>query len=46
MPEWVILGEDGGIGFFASITVVTIDGADRILGFKMDTNVDPIVYNH
>ncbi|MBU2980622.1 hypothetical protein KO498_02230 [Lentibacter algarum] len=44
--EWVLFGEDGGIGFFATMTVVTIDGADRVIGFNLDSNIDPTLYNH
>jgi len=44
--EWVLFGEDGGISFFATMTVVTIDGADRVIGFNLDSNIDPTIYNH
>lgn len=44
--EWVLFGEDGGIGFFATMTVITIDGADRVIGFNLDSNIDPTLYSH
>ena len=46
IKEYVVFSDEGSLAIFASMTVLTIDGQDRIFGFQLDSSLDPVVYNN